>query len=432
MIRQLGLGCLLAALWAVVCAPQAGRAVVVIDIDGVVHPVTVEIVGDAIAQAEASGACCLLIRINTPGGFMEATRQVVEKMVASKVPIITYVHPAGGRAASAGFFILEAGDVAAMTPGTSTGAAHPVMLGGQADPVMMKKVENDAAASLRSQVSHRGRDVKLAEAAVLQSRSFTDKEALEGHLIEVIAADVPELIAALNGREVTRFDGRKQRLDLAGAHVVEYQKTLRQRIYSALADPNLAFALLILGALGIYVEFSSPGLIVPGVAGAIAALLGLSGLAILPINWGGAALIVLALALFALEAKFVSHGILGVGGAVAMVLGAVMLVDSPIPEMRIRLSTAFSLALPFAAITMFLLSLIMRSRKSRVLTGDAGMVGETGVAITDLAPSGRVMVHGEYWNAVSSAPVKADQPIRVTALEGLKLVVEPATSQSGG
>jgi membrane-bound serine protease (ClpP class) len=413
------------------CACAAPR-VIAVSIDGVVHPITAEIVGHALDQAARENADLVLVRLNTPGGLLEATRQTVEKIVASPVPVVTFVTPSGGRAASAGFFILGAGDLAVMAPGTNTGAAAPVLLGQEMDPVLRQKAQNDAAASVRGMAAKRGRNSALAEKAVLESKSFTDREALENHVIDLIAADESDLLRQLDNREVTRFDGRKQTLRLAGAALVDYEKTLRENIMSAVADPNLALVLIVLGALGIYVEFSSPGLIVPGVAGAVLALLGLSGLSLLPINWLGAALLLLALALFVLEAKIVSHGILGAGGAVAMILGALLLIDSPVPEMRIRLATAVGLTLPFALITTFLVSLVIRARASKVVTGTAGMLGKLGVAHTALQPKGKIFIHGEYWDAISSAPVPAGAQVRVTSILGLTLKVEPVSADSGG
>jgi membrane-bound serine protease (ClpP class) len=313
-----------------------------------------------------------------------------------------------------------------MAPGTNTGAATPVALGQAMDAVMQRKVQNDAAASLRSLVSKRGRNSELAEKTVLEARSFTDREALDNHLIELIAPSEADLFRQLNGREITRFDGRKQTLRLSAPQVVEYEPSLRERIISAIADPNLALVLLILGALGIYIEFTSPGLIAPGVIGAILALMGLSALSVLPINWAGATLLVLAFTLFVLEAKFVTHGILAVGGTVSMVLGALLLVESPLPEMRIHLSTAIGLALPFALITSLLLTLVIRARANKVVTGLAGMIGETGTAVTPLAPAGKIFVHGEYWNAESSVPVEAGAQVRVCEIAGFTLKVEPA------
>ena len=280
-------------------------------------------------QAKQEHAVLLLVRLNTPGGLMDAMRESIEKIVAAPMPVVTYVTPSGARAASAGFFILEAGDVAAMAPGTNTGAAHPVLMGGEMDAVMKQKVENDAAASLRSIVAKRGRNSALAEKAIRESQSFTDKEALDNHLIELVARDEQRL-AGKTGRPRYHAIGRHPTvLHTRGASIEVYEKNLRQRVMSAISDPNLALVLLVLGALGIYVEFTSPGLIVPGILGAIMALLGLSAISVLPINWLGAALLLLAFALFILEAKFATHGILGAGGALSMVLGAVMLIDSP-------------------------------------------------------------------------------------------------------
>ena len=410
---------------------DASPKVVAVDIDSIIHPVTVEIVTRAIEQARTENADAVLLRLNTPGGLMDAMHETIEKIVASPVPVIAYVTPSGGRAASAGFFLLESADVAAMAPSTNTGAAHPVTLsGGQMDPEMKRKVENDAAASLRSLTAVRGRNSALAEKAVLESKSFTGKEALDDHLIDLIARDEQDLFAQLDGRPVTRFDGRKQTLHLAGSTVVTYRPNLRERIISAIADPNIALILIVIGVLGIYAEFSSPGLIAPGVAGAIAILLGLSALSVLPINWTGAGLLLLAFVLFALEAKFVSHGVLTLGGAFAMVLGAVLLINSPLPELRVRWTTATALALPFAVITSLLLTLVVRARANKVVTGPAGMLDQTGVAITVLAPGGKVQVHGEYWDAIAppGSRVEAGSKVRVTSVQGLQLAVKPDSS----
>jgi membrane-bound serine protease (ClpP class) len=421
--------CLLALLLTRVSF--AAPKVVAVDVNSIVHPVTVEIVSRALDQAREEHADAVLLRLNTPGGLMDAMRETIEKIVASPVPVLAYVTPSGGRAASAGFFLLEAGDIAAMAPGTNTGAAHPVLMSGQMDPEMKRKVENDAAASLRSLATKRGRNSALAEKAVLESKSFTEKEALDNHLIELIARDEQDLFTQLEGREIVRFDGRKQVLHLTGAKVDPYQPNLRERIILAIADPNIALILIVLGALGIYIEFNTPGVIAPGVAGAICILLGLSALSVLPINWTGVGLLVLAFTLFALEAKFVSHGVLTIGGAVAMVLGAVLLIDSPLPELRIRWSVAIALALPFALITSLLLTLVVQARANKVVTGPAGMLGEAGVAVTALDPAGKVQVRGEYWDAVAppGAHLEPGSKVRITAVQGLQLAVKP--DQSG-
>ncbi|MGP0076582.1 MAG: NfeD family protein [Bryobacteraceae bacterium] len=416
--------CLLTLLWALSAFGQGpAPRVVAVTIEGEIHPITTEIVGHAIEQAQSENAAMLLLRINTPGGLLDATREMIQKLDASPIPVVTYVEPSGARAASAGFFVLEAGDIAAMAPGTNAGASSPVLLVGQMDQVMRSKVENDVAAMLRSMMSRRGRNSQVGEQTIRDAKSFTEKEAVDQKLIDLVANSEQQLFEELNGREITRWDGRKMTLHLTGATVTEANRTLRERVVAAIADPNIGFILLILGVLGIYVEFHSPGMIFPGVAGAILALLGLSSLSVLPITWTGVSLLVLSLALFVLEAKFASHGILGIGGTISMVLGALLLVNGP-PDMRIHLSTALAVALPFAAITMFLVSLVIKARQSKVLTGAEGMIGELGVARTALEPEGQVLVHGEYWDAIAPTNIPVGAQVRVKGVAGLKLQVE--------
>jgi membrane-bound serine protease (ClpP class) len=405
---------------------QAASTVVAVNVDGIISPITVEILGHAIDQAANENAAAVLLRINTPGGLLDSTREITSKIVASRVPVIAYVTPSGGRAASAGFFLLEAADLAAMAPGTNTGASSPVLEGQQMDPVMRSKVENDASAWLRSIVTKRGHNAELAEKTIREAKAFSEKEALDDHLIDLIAPSERQLLDSLDGREITRFDGRKETLQLRDATVLDYRPTARERIVEAVSDPNTGFILLALGALGIYVEFSSPGLIFPGVAGGIMALLGLSSLAVLPINWIGAALLLLGISLFVLEAKFASHGVLGVGGTVAMALGALLLINGP-PEIRIHLATALSVTIPFALITMFLVSLVIRARSNKAIMSVGGLLNEIGEARTPLEPGGKVFVHGEYWDAVSTEPVNAGGRVRVVAVDGMKIRVEPVS-----
>jgi membrane-bound serine protease (ClpP class) len=401
--------------------------VVELKIDGIIHPVTAEIVSSALGQASRQHADAVLLTLSTPGGLMDSTRQIVEEILHSPVPVIVWVGPSGARAASAGFFLLESGDIAAMAPGTNSGASHPVSLSGEAmEPVMKQKVENDAAALLRSVTERRGRNVAAAEKTVRESVSYTDREALDNHLIDMIAADPAALLRQLDGREIKRFDGRTQTLHFQDAGIVPYQPSLRERVLSAIADPNIALLLLILGALGIYAEFSSPGLIAPGVIGSMLALLGLTALALFPIDWLGVALILLGLIFFALEAKLGAHGILTAGGAIAMLLGSVMLIDTSVPELRIRWSTALALTLPFALITSFLLSIALRARRNKLVTGTESMLGQTGVAVGELNPSGTVMFHGEYWNAQAPARVSAAERVTIVGIDGLTLRVEPS------
>jgi membrane-bound serine protease (ClpP class) len=355
---------------------------------------------------------------------LDATREIVESITASPIPVITYVTPSGARAASAGFFILEAGDLAAMAPGTNTGASSPVLMGQQMDPVMRSKIENDASALLRGLTSRRGRNAELAEQAVRQAKAWTDKEALDNHLIDLIAANETQLFQQLDGREITLWSGRKTTLHLAGAEVVEAHRSWRETLINAIADPNIGFILFVLGALGIYVEFTAPGTIFPGVAGGILVLLALSSLAVLPISWVGVALLALSIALFVLEAKFASHGILGAGGTVAMILGAVLLVNGP-PEMRIHWLTAISVAIPFALITLFLVSIVVRARANKVITGQSGMIDTIGIVQTPLAPEGKILIRGELWDAISPTPADVGAQVRVTSVDGLRLHVEP-------
>lgn len=403
---------------------QSPPRVVAVDIDRVIAPITGEILNRALEEASREHAELVLIRLNTPGGLLDATRAIVSRIVASPVPVAIWVGPGGARAASAGFFILEAGDVAAMAPGTNTGAASPVLLGHEMDATMRKKVESDTAAWLRSVAGRRGRNSALAESTVLNARSFTEKEALENHLVEVVARDEADLLRQLDGRQVTRFDETRVTLHTAGAEITHYEPGLRERILWTISDPNIAFLLLILGALGLYMEFTHPGLVAPGVVGGILLLLGLFALSVLPISWLGASLILLALAMFVLEAYYTSHGILGIGGAVCLVLGALLLVEGP-PELRIRLLTAVSVALPFSVITVFLATLAVRAYRAKAMTGRSGMIGEVGEARTALDPSGKVFVHGEYWDADCPRPVPPGALVRVVAVEGLRLRVEP-------
>ncbi len=416
------------------CANTLCAHVVQVDIPGIVHPITVETVSAALAQAEAHHADAVIIRLSTPGGLLDSTRQIVELIFRSSIPVVLWVGPAGARAASAGFFLLEAGDIAAMSPGTNTGASHPVSgSGANLDSVMNQKVENDTAALMRTIAAHRGRNVEAAEKTVRASASYTEREALDQHLIDLIAADPVALLRAIDGREITRFDGRKQTLHFADTRVVVFEPTLRERILTAIADPNIALLLLVLGALGVYAEFSAPGLVAPGVVGSILLLLGLTAIAMFPIGWLGASLVILGLAFFVLEAKFATHGVLTVGGAVAMLLGAMLLIDTNEPALKIRFSMALAVTIPFALITSFLLSIAMRARRNKVITGIEAMSGRCGVAVGELNPNGTVMIQGEYWSAVSANRIGPAERVRVIAVDGpaLTLKVEPVRQDDG-
>jgi len=398
-----------------------------------IQPVSAEYITAGIDQAVRQQASLILIQLSTPGGLDTSMREIIEKIIASPVPVVVYVAPSGSRAASAGFFILLSADVAAMAPGTNSGAAHPVFMGAEPDTVMQQKVMNDAAAYLRSIAGKRNRNAALAETGVTESKSFTETEALKGGLIDLIANDTADLMQKLDGREIARFDGRKQVLHLKGAIVDLYALNYRQIFLSHILDPNIAFILLIAGLLGLYVEFTHPGWILPGVAGGIALVLSLFALSLLPINWVGAALIFLAIVFFVLEAKFATHGVLAAGGVLSMILGAMMLINTRLPGGSITLVTALSVALPFGGITIFLLRLVIRSRSWKITTGGAGMVGQVGSVYKAEAPDGKIKIYvqGELWDAVSSEPVPAGGRVKVIGLDGLTLTVEPVPSGQG-
>ncbi len=413
---------------ALVGAAPARADVIKIVVHDMIHPVSEEFIGRAVDYAAAQHADAVLIELATPGGLVDSTRDIITKILASPVPVIIYVAPSGSRAASAGFYILEAADVAAMAPGTNTGAAHPVTLGGEKmDDVMKAKLENDSAALMRSVVEKRGRNVEVAESGVRASKSFTEAEALRDHLIDVVAANEQDLLQQVDGRTVTRFNGSQVVLHTAGKPVHELSMTLKQRILSALMDPNVAFALLGIGLLALYAEFNHPGAVVPGVVGLIFILLAVFALNILPTNYAALALILVAFALFALEAKFQTHGVLGIGGIAALTIGGLLLVDGPIPAMRVRLWTSLAISIPLGAITVFLATIALRARLKKDMLGPRGLVGEMGVARTPLAPEGKVWIGGELWNAVAEGPpLGVGQRVQVREVEGLVLHVGPA------
>ncbi|HVP55457.1 MAG TPA: nodulation protein NfeD [Candidatus Eisenbacteria bacterium] len=403
-------------------------SVVKIRLDDTIQPISDEYIGRAIELARQTNADAVLIELRTPGGLVDSTRSIIEKMLASPVPIIVYVAPSGARAASAGFFILEAADVAAMAPGTNTGAAHPVNLGGEKmDDVMKQKLENDSAAFMRSFVGPRGRNVALAEAAVRESKSWTDKEALDQHLIDYVARDQDDLFKQMVGKPIKRFDGKTVTLNLVGAQIVDLPMTLRQRILDFLLDPNIAFLVLAVGALALYAEFNHPGAILPGVVGVVFILLALFALNLLPTRYAAFTLIMAAFVMFALEAKFATHGVLGVAGIALMTIGGLLLVDGPIPEMRVKLWTALSVSIPLGGITVFLMSIALKARRHKIMTGEQGMIGSIGEARTDIDPEGKVFVQGELWNAHAPSRVQIGEHVVVRKIDGLELEVEKVT-----
>lgn len=420
MRRALAIAALLTA-----AAFNAHASVLRLNVNDMIHPISDEFIGRAIDQAQSEHDDAVILVLSTPGGLLDSTRSIVEKIMTSRVPVIVYVAPAGSRAASAGFFILESADIAAMAPGTNTGAAHPVLLGETMDETMKAKMENDAAAFMRTIAAKRGRNVAVAESAVRQSKSFTEQEALSQKLIDIVAPSEQSLLRALDGRTFKRYDGTSVTLHVANARVNVFEMSLRQRLMSSLMDPNIAFLLLALGALALFAEFNHPGAVVPGVVGVISIVLALFALNFLPTRFASLALLLVAFALFALEAKFASHGVLAAGGIVCMVIGALFLVDGPIPQMRVNIVTAVAVSVPIGIIAVFLTTLVLRARRGRVSTGSEGMIGEIGIARTPLGPEGKVFVHGELWNAMSATAIAEGARVRVAGVNGLHLVVEP-------
>jgi membrane-bound serine protease (ClpP class) len=398
-------------------------------VNDTIQAATEERIERALNQAAADKDDAVIIELNTPGGVMDAMREIMGKIIASPVPVIIYVTPGGSRAASAGFFILESADIAAMAPGTNTGAAHPVgPFGGDIKGTMKDKVENDATALMRSVVAKRGRNVQIAESAVLESKSFTDGEALQQKLIDYVSPDEQDLFRQIASKPVKRFNGESITLNLVGKHERVLEETLKEEVLAFLMNPDIAFILLAIGALALYTEFNHPGAVWPGTVGIVFILLAVFALHLLPIRFAAVVLIFASFVLFALEAKFATHGVLAIGGITTLVVGALLLVDTPIPEMRVKLATALAVSIPLGVITVFLMTVALRARRNKVVTGREGLIGEIAVAQTPLAPAGKVFVHGEIWDAVSSVDVPAGQKVVVHNVNGLQLTVDPVES----
>jgi membrane-bound serine protease (ClpP class) len=404
-------------------------------LDDTIQPVTSDELLRAIAHANSDGAQALLVVLDTPGGLLDSTRTMAGAILSSKVPVILYVAPAGARAGSAGFFLLESADVAAMAPGTNAGAAHPVLeYGGQPDATMNQKIENDAEAFLRSYVTRRGRNTDAAVAAVQSSHSYTAEEALNQHLIDVIANNENDLLKDLDGRQILRMDGTKTTLHVAGARIELVKPTLREEVLGWLVNPNIALLFLVGGALLIYLEFNSPGTIVPGTLGTLMVLLAVFALGLLPIRYTAVMLLLAAVVLLVLEAKVGGHGALAVAGIVCLAFGMMTLVAAPIPELNVRPLMAITISLTFGLITVFLVRLAVRARKRKARLGVDAMVGCAATAMEALTPEGHVLVEGEIWRAVANAPVAAGAAVRVVGHEQMLLRVESAevTSRQAG
>ena len=432
-------------------APQA-QEVLRIRLDKPIHPITAEYVVQAVGTANARGAAIILLQIDTPGGYVTSVEKIQRAILESKIPVVAYIAPAGGRAASGGAFVALACDAIAMAPGTSIGSAHPVSglpiplptqppagvpgQQGKDTPaqakeaeVGMEKMVNDLAAHMRSIAANRGRNAELAEKMVRESISLTEQEALKGGVIEVVAKNEGEVLEFVRTHPLKRFDGREEQVRLSAAAVPQdIPMTARQRFLSALAEPSLAYILFLLGVLGLFVEFKSPGLIFPGILGGIFLLLYLMSIPLLPVNVVGLLLILLGLVFFILEVKVVSYGMLSVGGLVSLVIGSLILYsDAPVPELRLPLVVVLPVALAFAAILIFLLTLAARAFREPVATGDEALMGQECQVHVAIEPpaEGKVILMGEYWNAVCDRPLEVGRKVRVAKRRGMVLTVEP-------
>ena len=424
-IRLAGLALLLLLALCGIRAQSARPVVVVLRLDDTIQPISEDYFNRALNHAADIKADALLIELNTPGGLLSTTRNMVGCIGTSPVPVIVYVSPDGARAGSAGFFLLEAADIAAMAPGTNAGASHPIVEGAKLDDTMKQKLENDTAALLRSYTAQRGRNPQAAEDAVRNSKSYTVQEAKQLGLIDLIAPDRTTLLNQIDGRTITRMSGAKTVLHTKNANLDTVVPTLRDRVLDRLMSPDLAVLMLVVGALLIYLEFNAPGTIVPGALGTLLVLLSLFALNLLPIHYTAVMLLLAAAVLMVLEVKFTSHGVLAFAGIICLVLGMLTLVAGPVPEMRVHPATAIAAGIAFGLITVFLVRLAVRARRNKSMTGLDALLGQIAVVVKPLAPLGQVEVHGELWEAHSTTPVPRDARVRVTAIDGLTLTVEP-------
>ena len=426
-----------AAAPAQAASTSARPRVIELRIGDEIEPIMAEYVDGGIAQATREHASLVLITMDTPGGLEDSMQDIIQHILSSPVPVAVYVWPTGSRGASAGFFILLSADVAAMAPGTHAGAASPlVAVGGypiSVDDTLKKKILNDATAFLRSYSAKRGRNVALAETAVTDGKAFTDTEALDGKLVDLIANSPDDLLAKLDGRTITRFDGSTTVLALRDPEIIPLELSARQRFLSRIVQPDVFFILLIVGVLGLYVEFTHPGAVAPGVIGAIAAVLALFAMHILPVNFAGLLLIAAAMAMFILEAKFTSHGVLAIGGVIAMLLGAMMLIRSPLTGAGVSLGVALGVTAPAAVVTIFLMRLVLRSRQWKQSTGVAQLIGSAAEVTEALETpageglfSGMVRLHGELWRAMARQTIPAGARVQVLRVAGLTVHVVPA------
>jgi len=440
-------GAVAAVYWAVLLLPilssvaadsnserSSTPLVLELKLDGVVAPILANYIDEGLADAANRHASLVLITMDTPGGLSDSMTVIIHHILDSPVPVAVYVSPAGARGASAGFLILLSADIAAMAPGTRAGAATPILMNGwfsmPMDEVLRKKINNDATAFLRSFVEKRERNPKLAETAITEARAFTEKEALDGKMIDVVVGSKEELLREINARQITRFSGSKTKLELDNFTLVQFHLSARQQFLTRIVQPDALFLLLIIGTLGLYTEFTHPGMVAPGVIGGIAMVLALYAMELLPVNFAGILLIVFAMVLFILEAKLTSHGVLLVGGVISMLLGTIFLIRSPLTPGGVSVGVALATTLPFAFIAVFLMRLVLKSRRWKTVTGKEELLGEEGVVTMPIPAGGEGMirVHGELWRAIAKESLQEAARVRVRRVNGLKLEVESVSA----
>jgi membrane-bound serine protease (ClpP class) len=416
---------ILSPVFGILGQTQDKAPIFTIEVDGIINPATAKFIIDSIDEASKEGGQCLIIQLDTPGGLMESMRVIVKKILTSNIPIIVYVAPKGGRAASAGVFITMAAHIAAMAPGTHIGAAHPVTLGGEGkeNKTMTEKILNDTVSNIKSIAKTRGRNVDWAEKAVRKSVSVTEEEAVKLNVVDFISSDLQDLLTKIDGR-VVKFNGTSRTLMTKGMQPRSIQMSWRDKLLDVISNPQIAYYLLMLGGMGIFFELSNPGAILPGVVGGIFLILAFYALQVLPVNYAGLALILFAIILFIAEIKVVSHGLLAVGGIISLLLGSLMLFQSPDEYMRLSLSVIIPAVLVTSAFFIFAATMAIRARLAKPTTGMEGLVGETGIASTDISPEGKVSIHGEFWDVISDQNIERGGKVQVIGVVNLKLKVK--------
>ncbi len=403
---------------------QDKAPVFTIEVDGIINPATAKFIIESIDQASQQGAQCLIIQLDTPGGLMESMRIIVKKILTSNIPVIVYVAPSGGRAASAGVFITMAAHIAVMAPSTHIGAAHPVSLGeGKESKTMGEKIVNDTVSYIKTTAKVRGRNVDWAEKAVRKSVSITEEEAVKLNVVDFISPNLQDLLTKIDGR-VIKSDGITRTLQTKGVQPKPIEMSWREKLLDVISNPQIAYYLLMLGGMGIFFELSNPGAILPGVVGGIFLILAFYSLQVLPVNYAGLALILFAIILFIAEIKVVSHGLLAVGGVISLLLGSLMLFQSPAEYMRLSLSIIIPAVLVTSAFFFFAMTMAIRARLTKPMTGMEGLIGETGIVTTDISPEGKVSIHGEFWNAMSDQSIERGEKVQVFGVVNLKLKVK--------